>query len=155
MKARINPSGKAVVFVKCQNNRDSSWQTITIFVWLLGRYEPSPPATKELLGYSIRGLFISWKSLIFRLFLSESKFYPKLRSIFSDSGSRSRGSSLQSFGHSVLEDRYPVLRLRRHRQRHCRRRDVGWRHTTPQNCGHVEVTFKAYLYSTMQSAILR
>ena len=40
------------MFVNLQNNRDSVQRAITKFVWLLGRYEPSPPSTKELHAWS-------------------------------------------------------------------------------------------------------
>ena len=31
------------VLMKCQNNRDNAWRTITKFIWQFGRYEPSSP----------------------------------------------------------------------------------------------------------------
>ena len=34
--------------MKYQNNWDSSWWALTKFVWQLGGYETSSPATKEL-----------------------------------------------------------------------------------------------------------
>ena len=36
-------SAQVVSCMKSQNNRDSTWRTITNFVWQLGRCEPSSP----------------------------------------------------------------------------------------------------------------
>ena len=41
---------KGIAFMKCQNNYDSSWRTITKFLWKLGRNKPSYSYTKDSHG---------------------------------------------------------------------------------------------------------
>ena len=42
------PKTEAVAFMKCQNNRDISWRTISKLAWQLGLCKHSPPSTIEL-----------------------------------------------------------------------------------------------------------
>ena len=78
------PKWWAVVFMNL-NNRDNVQRAVTKFVWQLGRYEPSPPSTKELhelLNSPIEiGVFLSqqscsclpWKMLFVAVSLNEPK----------------------------------------------------------------------------------
>ena len=53
MKARIGPSGKLLCLRNVTTKTIISQWTVSKFVWLLGRYEPSSPCTKELRGQAV------------------------------------------------------------------------------------------------------
>ena len=107
------------VFMKCQNNTDSTRRTITKFVWQLGsRYAPSSPSNKDLHGYQFTSfcLLLMVRVLWSRTNLAlRSRFSILIRShsgqeVTTDSRYKSRSSSESSESSLKpgLELRFPV-----------------------------------------------
>ena len=70
------PKWWAVVLMKCQNNGDSEWRTITNFIWKLDRYKPSSPVSCHAHLYHI---FNVASQVILRVILRVSSWFSRPR----------------------------------------------------------------------------